>query len=215
MIKKIISIIGLIFITYFTTFQCDAKKIINSTTDIYELSIDENIAIPILGKYSSKIVAFQETQTLTLQSLTKKGYPFIVNRMRNNEVISITIPAKYLFTPNSSAISEKGKEILKPLHKYFKQKGLYKMVLVMHSDNTGNDNYAMNLTTKRVNSVFDAFAENTEIQTEYIIPYALGNSDPIVNNNSVENRDKNRRLVIYLIPENGMIQQAKKGEIAL
>lgn len=195
------------------TFQCYAKKTDKSPTDIYELSIDENIAIPVLGKYSSKIISFQETQALSLQSLTKKGYPFIVSRMRNNEVISITIQAKHLFSPNETKLSDNGKNILKPLLKYLKQQGLYKMVLVMHSDNTGNESYSMNLTTKRVNSVFDWIGGNPEINTDLIVPYALGNSDPIVHNNSVENRDKNRRLVIYLIPENSMIQQAKKGVI--
>ena len=42
---------------------------------------------------------------------------------------------------------------------------------------------------------------------------ALGETDPIVDNNSVESRKTNRRLEIFLIPEQTMLQQAKKGRI--
>ena len=45
------------------------------------------------------------------------------------------------------------------------------------------------------------------------MPYALGETDPIVDNNSVESRKTNRRLEIFLIPEQTMLQQAKKGRI--
>ena len=48
---------------------------------------------------------------------------------------------------------------------------------------------------------------------DYVVPYALGETDPIVDNNSVENRKTNRRLEIYLVPEKTMLQQAKKGRI--
>ena len=48
---------------------------------------------------------------------------------------------------------------------------------------------------------------------DYVVPYALGDTDPLVDNNSVEHRKTNRRLEIYLVPEKTMIQQAKKGTI--
>ena len=85
----------------------------------------------------------------------------------------------------------------------------------MHSDNTGNEIYTMDLTTKRVNSIFDWIGEKDKRKTDYVVPYALGNNDPIVDNNSIINRDRNRRLVIYLIPEKIMINQAKRGKISL
>ena len=92
-----------------------------------------------------------------------------------------------------------------------KNPGFYKMLLVMHSDNTGSSEYTLNLTRKRVNNIFDWFDENGSV--DYVVPYALGENDPVVDNNSVENRKRNRRLEIYLVPEKTMIQQAKKGVI--
>lgn len=193
----------------------DAKKQQKSDVDIYELSIDENISSPNLGKQDNSIILFQAEQIKELNTLVERGYPYSIETLRNDEVIAITIQARHLFKPNEIVLSENGKDKLKPILKYLKTKGLYKMVLAMHSDNTGNDFYCMTKTTKRVNAVFDWIQENKNISTELVVPYALGNSDPIVDNNSILNRDKNRRLVIYLIPEKGMISQAKKGSIKL
>ena len=92
-----------------------------------------------------------------------------------------------------------------------KNPGFYKMLLVMHSDNTGSPTYTLNLTRQRVNAVYDWFDENGSV--DYVVPYALGETDPLVDNNSVENRKTNRRLEIYLVPEKTMLQQAKKGTI--
>ncbi len=37
---------------------------------------------------------------------------------------------------------------------------------------------------------------------------------PLKSNDSMDNRDKNRRLEIYLVPGEKMVQQAQKGRIA-
>ena len=214
--KRIItSICILLAICNILPCSIDAKKQKKSDIDIYELSIDENISSPQLGKQSKNIVLFQSEQITPIYSLISKGYPYTVETQRNGEVIAVTIQARHLFKPNEYTLSDNGMERLKPLLKYLKSENLYKMVIAMHSDNTGNNAYSMDITTKRVNSVFDWIANNKGIHTELVVPYALGNSDPIVDNNSIINRDKNRRLVIYLIPEKGMISQAKKGYIKL
>jgi outer membrane protein OmpA-like peptidoglycan-associated protein len=134
-----------------------------------------------------------------------------VEIMRDDEVIVITIPASMLFEPNDTVLSKVGEEQLKPFLRMIKNPGFYKMLLVMHSDNTGSSEYTLNLTRQRVNAIFDWFDENGSV--DYVVPYALGETDPIADNNSVENRKRNRRLEIYLVPEQTMLQQAKKGRI--
>jgi outer membrane protein OmpA-like peptidoglycan-associated protein len=125
----------------------------------------------------------------------------------------ITIPASQLFDANDTVVTKVGVELLKPFLRMIKNPGFYKMLLVMHSDNTGSPDYILNLTRQRVNAVFDWFDENGSV--DYVVPYALGDTDPLVDNNSVENRKTNRRLEIFLVPEKTMLQQAKKGNINL
>lgn len=201
-----------IFVSSLFLFDASAKKS-KEKVDIYELSLDENINTPELGKQAKNIIAFQNTQVAELSKLSQSGYPYSVTTVRDGEVVKITIPARHLFKPNDVNMCDNGKRILKPLLKYLNTSQLYKMVLTMHSDNTGNETYTLDLTTRRVNAIFDWIGENHK--TEYVVPYALGSSDPIKDNNSIANRDANRRLIIYLIPAEIMITQAKRNKISL
>ena len=176
--------------------------------DIYDLSLDENLLLPEIknDKQADKIQDFQYEMAVAFK---KSNYD--VEIMRDDEVIVVTIPASQLFDPNDTVLNQLGEERLKPFLRMIKNPGFYKMLLVMHSDNTGSEVYTLNLTRQRVNAIFDWFEANGSV--DYVVPYALGDTDPIVDNNSVENRKRNRRLEIYLVPEKTMIQQAKKGVI--
>lgn len=176
--------------------------------DIYELSLDENLETPEINndKQADKIQDYQYEMAIAF-----KRSNYEVEVMRDDEVIVITIPASQLFEPNDTLLSSLGEAQLKPFLRMLKNPGFYKMLLVMHSDNTGSSEYTLNLTRQRVNAIFDWFDENGSV--DYVVPYALGETDPLVDNNSVENRKRNRRLEIYLVPEKTMLQQAKKGNI--
>ena len=191
------------------SLNCEAKaKTKNQAVDIYDLSIDDNIAMPELDKQAEEIAKFQYSQAIALQKNKQH-----VEMTRNGEVIIITIPASQLFSPNDTILSDIGSKTLKPFLKYLETPGMYKMLLVMHHDNTGSDRYTLNLTRARVNAVYDWIDANAS--TEYVVPYALGATEPLVENNSVANRKFNRRLEIYLVPEQAMIQAAKKKNITL
>ena len=183
--------------------------------DIYELSLDENLATPEIknDKQADRIQEFQYDMAIAFK---KSNYA--VEVMRDDEVIVITIPASQLFDPNDTVVNKVGEALLKPFLRVLKNPGFYKMLLVMHSDNTGSSVYTLNLTRQRVNAIYDWFDENGSV--DYVVPYALGDTDPVVDennniveNNSVENRKRNRRLEIFLVPEKTMLQQAKKGTI--
>ena len=176
--------------------------------DIYEMSLDENLMTPEIknDKQADKIQDFQYDMAVAF-----KRSNYDVEIMRDDEVIVVTIPASQLFEPNDTVLTAVGENLLKPFLRMLKNPGFYKLLLVMHSDNTGSSAYTLNLSRQRVNAVFDWFDENGSV--DYVVPYALGETDPIVDNNSVENRKRNRRLELYLIPEKTMIQQAKKGNI--
>ncbi len=182
----------------------------NHDVDIYDLSLDENLITPEIknDKQADKIQSFQYDMALAF-----KRSNYEVEVMRDDEVIVITIPASQLFDPNDTVLNDLGQAQLKPFLSMLTNPGFYKMLLVMHSDNTGSHEYTLNLTRQRVNAVFDWFDENGSV--DYVVPYALGATDPITENDSVEKRKRNRRLEIFLIPEKTMIQQAKKGNINL
>ena len=183
----------------------EAKK---KKVDIYDLSLDDNLEMPEIDN-DKQAMRVQDYQYETAVKLKKQN--FDVELMRDNEVIVITLPAGQLFAPNDTVLSGLGMVSLKPLLTYLVNPGFYKMLLVMHSDNTGSKQYTDGLTKARVNAVFDWIDENASV--DFVVPYALGATDPIVDNNSMEHRKRNRRLEIYLVPDEVMLAQAKKGRI--
>ncbi len=176
--------------------------------DIYDMSLDENLMTPEIknDKQADRIQEFQYNMAVAFK---KSNYE--VEVMRDDEVIVITIPASQLFDPNDTVLNKLGQEQLKPFLRMLKNPGFYKMLLVMHSDNTGSETYTYELSRARVNAVYDWFDANGDV--DFVVPYALGDTDPIVDNNSYDNRARNRRLEIYLVPAELMIERAKKGDI--
>ena len=202
--KIITSILRLLLLV--TTLACylqgNAKKI-----DIYELSLDQNLATPeIKNKLKDAVQDFQYKQAV---ELIKQNYE--VELTRDNEVIIVTIPAERLFASNDTVLAATGPAALKPMLRYLKNPGFYKLLPVMHSDDTGSKAYTVRLTRSRVNAVYDWFDANGDV--DYIVPYALGSNDPLNANDSMEKRRKNRRLEIYIVPNDVMLEQAKRGAI--
>jgi len=181
-----------------------AKKVV----DPFDLTLEQNLEQPEVknDKQSDRIAAYQHK--VAVQLIEKR---YNVEVMRDEEIVVVTIPAGALFAANDTTLTPVGDQLLKPFLKYLKPEGYYKILLVMHSDNTGSEAYTIQLTRSRVNAIFDWFEAHGS--TDFVVPYALGDSDPVVDNNSFENRKKNRRLEIYLVPEQVMIEQAKKGNL--
>ena len=90
---------------------------------------------------------------------------------------------------------------------------MYRVLLTMHTDNTGSDSYRDQLTLDRVESVFNWF-EDSNVDTRYLFDYAMSDDIPLEPNTSIDSRRKNRRLEVYLVPGKRMLEQAKKGRIA-
>lgn len=186
----------------------EAKK--KKTVDIYELTLDDNLESPEPDneKVAERVEEFQYEVAVKL-----KKHNLDVELMRDGQVIVVTFPAAQMFAPNDTALTDLGKTSLKPLLPFVKTPGIYKMLLVMHSDDTGSSRYTLDLTRGRVNSVFDWVDDNAS--TDFVVPYAMGDTDPVTDNNSMENRKRNRRLEIYLVPEEAMLAIAKKGPISM
>lgn len=168
---------------------------------------------------SDLIVKFQEKEArgVLLKGIYgEKGSQCRVENIRNKEVLLITIPAHYLFAPNGRELRDDAVKYLEPLKRYLKQPDMWRVMLVMNTDNTGSPTYRELLTEDRVLAVTDWFEEQSGINTDYLFPYSLSDTRPLANkpNNTMDNRAANRRLEIYLVPGEKMVEMAKKGKIA-
>lgn len=183
--------------------------------DLDEMGFIEMINSVNLGNYSDFIQKFQNKEAknrLLNGKYNPKSSECTVENFRNKEVLLITIPARLLFAPNEIDLKAKADDYLTPIKRYLKNPDTYRVLLVMHTDNTGSPAYRDGLTEDRVEAVFDWFEEQG-CDTSYLFPYAMGDDMPLRENDSQANRDMNRRLEIYLMPGTKMLEQAKKGKI--
>ena len=171
-------------------------------------------SVPLDDKSAELIRKFQEKEgrnrLYNREYNSKNGCT--VETYRNKEVLLITIPASALFAPNDTVLRKSAATLLNPLKRYLRDPDMYRVLTVMHTDNTGSQNYRDRLTEKRSDAIHDWFGEQG-VDTSYLFPFAFGDDMPLVENNSMSNREKNRRLEVYLVPGTKMLEQAKKGRI--
>lgn len=210
MLKNLIGLTIVALLSFITPADaCGQRNNQNiPTDDIFDLELDENLTTPKIGNNQKSII--QEFQHAQAKRLLKQDVE--VEMMRQGEVIVATILSDLLFAPNDTLLLSSSEKYLHPFLVFFRTAGLYKIVLVMHSDDTGSQEYTYSLTEKRVNAIYDWF-EQMSVDTSLLVPYAMGDSDPLVTNNSRKNRQKNRRLEIYLVPGPTMISRAKSGSL--
>ena len=175
--------------------------------DVMTLDFDKNLNIPkIKDKYKSNIIAHQKKLG---EQFIKQGYK--VETIRKGEVLIISIPAHDLFASNNISLLESASIQLQPILSLAKNK-MYKLLVAMHSDDTGSEQYQEMLTNNRIVAVYEWIKDNAH-NTTAIVPYAMGNSEPIEPNNSRVNRQKNRRLEIYVVPAEQMIERSKGNNL--
>lgn len=171
-------------------------------------------SVPLDEKSAALIRKFQEKEGVS--RLYKRPYAenngSSVHKYRNREVLLVTIPASNLFGPNEIELKKGAEKYLAPIKRYLKDGDMYRVLLVMHADNTGSESYREKITEERSTEVFRWFV-NEGCDTGHLFSYAYADEMPLVDNNSLANREKNRRLEIYLVPGKKMLEQAKKGKI--
>lgn len=183
--------------------------------ELDELNFIEMLnSVPVDQKSAELIRKFQEKEgrnRLFGREYNAKN-ECTVETYRNKEVLLVTIPASKLFAPNDTVLRRGAATLFNPLKRYLKDPDMYRVLTVMHTDNTGSAQYRDKLTEERSRAITEWF-EDQGCDTEYLFSYAFGDDMPLVENNSMSNRERNRRLEVYLVPGKKMLEQAKKGRI--
>ncbi len=177
--------------------------------DPLELSLDENLAVPAIPeKYHDAIVSHMNTLAKKIAVQKRER----VETMRNGEVVVATIPTDLLFAPNDTTLSKTAHNILHIYENLLNQPGMYKLIAVCHTDNTGSEKYTDDLSEARVNNVSEYLLRESNDNHATLVPYALGASDPLYSNNTMDNRRANRRLEIFIVPDVLLIEMVKSNK---
>lgn len=181
----------------------------DDNVDIMDLSLDENLMRPIVPvKEHDKVAAYMKRLARNLASRKRER----IEMLRDGEVIVATIGTDALFAPNDSVLRQSAGELLEPYKHLLKSMGMYKILVVAHTDDTGSEKYTNHLSELRVEAVYKWLRHGVAGNVE-IVPYALGSSDPLLPNNSTANRRSNRRIEIFIVPNRLMLEMAKSNKL--
>lgn len=121
-------------------------------------------------------------------------------------VVFISIADKLLFKSGSYVVSDKAKEVLGKVAKVINSRPTFECMVEGHTDNvpfTGNaillDNW--DLSVKRSTAIVRVLTKDLGVKPSQLIAAGRSEFIPLVDNNSADNRAKNRRTRIVVLPK--------------
>ena len=163
--------------------------------DEFAMTLEENIDYPRISPRKAKPVC--EAMAQLRKKLADRKYAATLER--DGQVVCVTIPAAELFRANSRTLSPEGRKRLEELGRYVAHREQFKVLVAVHSDDTGDTAYSDDLTSERANAIDDYFTE-TLGREPYLIPYGIGRDEPLHSNTTLINRASNRRVEIFFVP---------------
>ncbi|WP_439129511.1 OmpA family protein [Polaribacter sp.] len=132
-----------------------------------------------------------------------------VERVDNGIVVTFDENSGVYFDTNRSNVNAKSQETLNKLSSVFKEFPNTKIVVVGHTDSIGKETYNMELSKKRAQSVTNYLVTNGLLSSRFETLW-YGENQPKYNNSTSEGRAKNRRVNVAIVPNEKMIEQAKR-----
>lgn len=121
-------------------------------------------------------------------------------------VVFISIADKLLFKSGSYLVSDRAKEVLAKVAKVINDKPTFECMVEGHTDNvpfTGNavllDNW--DLSVKRATAIVRVLTKDLKVNPAQLIAAGRSEFIPLVTNNTADNRSKNRRTRIVVMPK--------------
>lgn len=131
---------------------------------------------------------------------------------RVGEGIEMTFNSGLLFQINSAALSEAAKTNLEKVAGVFVKYPETNLLIEGHTDDTGPDDFNMELSKKRAYSVSDYLVSKGVSSSRMNIKW-YGETQPKVPNTSEANRTQNRRVEVAISANEQMKQEAKDGKL--
>lgn len=198
----------LAFVTTLAMFLASAKAqsslMETESGDVEVLELEQELRFPQVGpKLRNYVTSYMHE---IAKDLYRDGYD--VETMRNGEVVIAVIPTDRLFFPNENRLLPSAENTLSRFHRFFATPAKFKVLLAIHSDDTGSEAYNYDLTESRINAILD-YLESQKLNVDNVTGFPMGSQDPAFENSNRENRAKNRRLEIYILPDEGLLSEAR------
>jgi len=128
---------------------------------------------------------------------------------RVGEGIKITFNSGLLFDVNKATLRDASKAELTKLAQILNKYPDTNILVEGHTDNTGSEEYNLELSRQRAQSVENYLASLNVDPTRFSI-MGYGESQPVATNDTVEGRQQNRRVDLAIMANDKLKKQAEK-----
>ncbi|NIK91853.1 OmpA family protein [Mangrovimonas sp. CR14] len=131
-----------------------------------------------------------------------------VERVDNGIVVTFDENSGVYFDTNKYNINSASQVTLDKLSNVLKEYPDTNVLVVGHTDSTGDASYNMTLSKNRANSVRDYFVSQGLSSSRFTTNW-FGETQPMYDNGTSEGRSKNRRVNLAILPNEKMVEDAK------
>jgi len=133
-----------------------------------------------------------------------------VESINDGQAIKVTFESGILFATNSSTLSTASLNALTNFAQSLNANPDTDVQIYGHTDNTGNDAINNPLSEKRAQSVY-SFLQTKGVSGKRMASLGFGSTQPVADNSTVAGRTQNRRVEIYILPNEKMLKDAQQG----
>ena len=132
-----------------------------------------------------------------------------VKRIDDGIVVNFDENSGVYFATDKYNINAKSEETLNGLSKVMREYPETNILVVGHTDNTGSANYNMTLSKNRAQAVTNYLTTNGLSAGRFTTQW-YGEEQPKYDNSTAEGRSKNRRVMLAIVPNQQMKEEAKQ-----
>ncbi len=135
-----------------------------------------------------------------------------IESINDGEAILVTFDSGILFATNKSDLNASSRTSLSKFAANMNKNADTDIRIVGHTDSTGSDQINNPLSERRAMSVM-TFLSNQGVKRARMTSEGRGSYEPVADNSTVQGRQANRRVEVYILPNAHMIEQAEQGTL--
>ncbi len=134
-----------------------------------------------------------------------------VESINDGQAIKVTFESGILFATNSSTLNSASQASLSQFASSLLNNPDTDVQIYGHTDSTGSDAINNPLSEKRAQSVYN-FLMSKGVRGNRMVSQGFGSAQPVADNSTTAGRAQNRRVEVYILPNEKMIEDAKQGK---
>ncbi|GAA0872590.1 OmpA family protein [Gangjinia marincola] len=185
-----------------TALNQERSRLEGLLTELNQRSQRINELEGLIAAQDAKMKALKTSISKALTNFEGKG---LTVEERNGKVY-VSMENKLLFPSGSWAVNTQGKQAVEQLGNVLAQNKDIAVLIEGHTDDDpygGDDklNGNWDLSAKRATAIVKILLENSEVEAQNLTAAGRSKFSPVAENNSPENKAKNRRIEVILTPK--------------